>query len=403
MLIRLRHLVLFAAALLCAQAEDAPVVVSGELSVDGSATLRGGARRSGSAHGLALVGADWERAAEGAATTWRAHASVLGLAGKGPTEHHVGDLLAVSNTEGHESLRLYSTWVEAEAGAWSLRAGLLLADEEFGGTDSGGALLNSSFGWPAFISANTVNTGPAFFVPAWGLRARATLSEKTSFQFGVYDGDSFDSADGDPVVNEHGLRNRLSNSQGAFLIAELSRSLPERTRLKAGAWMHTADFADVRRDAAGQSFTLAGTDPRLHNGNYGGYVSLEHSMGAAAEQPGAIDLHVRAGVAPEDRNALGWAVDAAVSWLGPIPGRPQDRLTFGFAHAHHSDEFRRAALDADPAAPSPDFEQILELAYCVQLHERFSVQPDFQLVRHPGGSPVLDDAIVFLVRARLTF
>lgn len=383
--------------------ESAPITFSGEASLDGAATLQGGLRRTQSLHGLALVAADWARGDASSGIVWKARVSTLGLFGEGPTSRHIGDLLAASNSEGYESARLYTTWIEAESGAWNLRTGLLLADEEFTGTASGGALLNSSFGWPAFISANTVNTGPAFFVAAPGARLRVTFAENSTFQVGVYDGDTFDSPTGDPTVNKHGLHNRLSGDQGAFVIGELSHQFTERTGAKIGAWLHTADFADVYRDAAGRSFTLAGTDPRTYGQNYGGYFALEHAAGAKAGEPGAVALHVRTGVAPADRNALGWVIDAGARWQGPLPGRPQDHLALGFAHAQHSDGYRRAAREADPTSPAPDFEQVIELAYCAQITEQFTLQPDLQYIRHPGGSRANDDALVLLVRARVTF
>jgi len=52
----------------------------------------------------------------------------------------------------------------------------LVADEEFVGTAVGGYLDDTVFGWPTFISANTVNTGPAFSVAAPGFRLARTLA-----------------------------------------------------------------------------------------------------------------------------------------------------------------------------------------------------------------------------------
>jgi porin len=401
---RILHLCLLSLAWAWAHAEEpAPLTLSGEASLDGAATLQGGARRDQSLHGLALVAADWAHGDAQSGIAWKARVSALGLFGEGPTSRHIGDLLAASNSEGYESARLYATWIEAESGAWNFRTGLLLADEEFAGTESGGALLNSSFGWPAFISANTVNTGPAFFVAAPGARVRVTFSENSALQVGVYDGDTFDSPTGDPTVNKHGLHNRLSRDQGAFVIGEIAHQLNEHTGAKFGAWLHTADFADVYRDAAGRSFTRAGTDPRNHGQNYGGYLSLEHAAGAKAGEPGAVALHVRTGFAPADRNALGWVIDAGARWQGPLPGRPQDYFAVGFAHAEHSGDFSRAAREADPTSPAPDFEQVIELAYGIQFTEKFTLQPDLQYIRHPGGSRANDDALVLIVRARVTF
>ena len=119
----------------------------------------------------------------------------------------VGDILGASNIEGYSSVRLYESWVEKSfAGeSLSLRAGLLLADEEFSTLDTTDPFLNATFGWPEFISMNTVNTGPAFYIPALGLRLLWEPSESWYGQIGVFDGDTFDSPEGDDTINRHGL------------------------------------------------------------------------------------------------------------------------------------------------------------------------------------------------------
>lgn len=134
-----------------------------DVSVDAAAGVRGGAARGESLHGLALGYVDGAVRSKSSGLGFAYFGSVLALEGRGPTGRFLGDFLAASNSEGFESVRLYSWWAEVTAETWSLRAGALLADEEFLGTEAGGALINSAFGWPAFVSGNTVNTGPAFF------------------------------------------------------------------------------------------------------------------------------------------------------------------------------------------------------------------------------------------------
>ena len=191
------------------------VLTGVDVKADGTSGWRGGHHLGNSLSGLALVHLNWDPAADAATgPAWHGYASELGLEGRGPTGRYLGDYLAASNTEGYNSLRLYSWWLERDQRAWSVRVGALLADDEFSGTDSGGHLLNSSFGWPAFISANTVNTGPAFFAAALGARLRWTAGETSSTQAGIYDGDTFDSATRDASVNGNGLHYRLGGSQG---------------------------------------------------------------------------------------------------------------------------------------------------------------------------------------------
>src|SRR5882724_8678375 len=192
-----------------------------EVTLEGDVGLQGGARRVAALHNLALAHAEWQQANPvGGAVRLRAYASVLSLEGRGPTERFLGDFLAASNTAGFNSTRVYSWWLEAGLRDWSLRGGALLADEEFAGTKAGGNFFNSAFGWPSFVSANTVNTGPAFFAAAPGLRLERSFGETAAWRIGVYDGDTFDSPTGDPAVNRHGVHYRLGGSEGWYVMSE---------------------------------------------------------------------------------------------------------------------------------------------------------------------------------------
>ncbi|MBA3849190.1 MAG: hypothetical protein C0502_04240 [Opitutus sp.] len=375
-----------------------------ELSADATVGLRGWAQTGESLHGLALIHGEWGNApGDGGASSCRAHVSILGLAGRGPTGRFVGDLLTISNSEGHESLRLYASWWESNREAWNVRAGLLLADEEFGYSDAGGELINASFGWPIFISANTRNTGPAFFAAGLGVRIRWDLDDRRSFRIGFYDGDTLDSPEGDPAINRDGLRYRLNGEQGLFTMAEFNVRLAGRTRFKLGAWAHTGDFADLYRDPGGGSFVLNGTAPRVHPHNFGGYAVLEHAIVGTPGEQGGVDGYVRFGAAPPDRNAIHWAFDLGSAWHGPLPSRPEDVFTLGFSYARHSDSLRRASMEAEPSLAPPDYEHVIELAYRWTISEALSVQPDLQYIRHPGGSAMLRDALVLLVRVKAVF
>jgi porin len=371
-----------------------------DLSVEASAGLTGGAQRGEALHALGLAHAGWAQpdAKEGA-THFTGYLSALALAGAGPTERYLGDFLAASNSEGHQSARLYAWWLQAERAGWSLRGGVLLADEEFTGTAMGACFFNSAFGWPAFISANTVNTGPAFYVAAPGLRLQRTWNETTAWRIGIYDGDTFDSPAGDPGPTGHGLHYQVGGAQGWFLITEADFAPSGgATRLTVGAWLHTADFADVRDDAFGQPFAVSGRAPRQHASNHGLYSAIEHTVAGEPGKAGSIEVFLRGGFSPADRNALGWALDGGIGWTGPIPGRPADVAALGIAHARFSPRYSAGARLAAPASPAPDFEQAIEASYTVKLGDHFNVQPDLQFIRHPGGSTAQGDAVAFFLR-----
>jgi porin len=112
---------------------------------------------------------------------------------------------------------------------------------------------------------------------------------------------------------------------------------------------------------------------------------------------------VRAGFAPVDRNALSWVVDSGVAVTGLLPGRPSDVASLGLVFDRFSPRFSSHARALDPASPAPDFEHVVELNYSAALTERVSLQPDFQFIRHPGGSALRRDACLFLLRVKAPF
>ncbi|AOS44694.1 Porin B precursor [Lacunisphaera limnophila] len=376
-----------------------------DLTLEAAAGIRGGAQRGESLQALALVYSGWESPRNSPEDIqWGGYVSALALSGKGPTERFLGDFFAASNMEGYRSVRLYSWWLEAKGQSWSLRGGALLADEEFAGTEGGGNFFNSAFGWPPFLSANTVNTGPAFFVATPGIRYEHTWGETAAWRVGLYDGDSFDSPTGDPAVTRHGLHYQVGGAQGWFLITEGTFApAGGSTRYKAGAWFHTATFADVRDDATGQPYATSGNDPREYTSNHGAYAAIEHTLAGEAGAAGNVEIFARGGLSPANRNALGWAVDAGLGWTGPIPGRPDDVIALGLAHGRFSGAFADHARLTDPASPAPDFEQVIEASYTFIVNEHLSVQPDFQFIRHPGGSIAQKDACVFLLRLNASY
>lgn len=364
-----------------------------DVTVEASAGLSGGVRRCGTSHGMALVHGDWEQAARPVGeTSYAGYLSALVLAGCGPTERFLGDFLAASSMEGYPSARLYTWWVEARIGDWSLRGGALLADEEFAGTEAGGNFQNSAFGWPAFISANTVNAGPTFYVAAPGLRLMRSWGETATWRVGLYDGDTLDSPVGDPRITRHGQHYRLGGDQGWFMISEASLAPGAGpTRYTVGAWLHTAAFADMT-DAT-----------RTYGSNHGIYAAIERTLAGDSGQAGSLQAYVRGGYSPADRNTIGWAFDAGFSWTGPFAGRPADVIALGVVHANFSTRFAESALLADPAAARPDFEQVIEASYTIQLSDRFTLQPDLQYIRHPGGSTALRNATLFQLRLSTSY
>lgn len=354
---------------------------------------------------------------------WRGavfRASTLWTHGDGPTEELAGDALGASNIEAHDSIRLYELWLEQSLfdEAISIRAGNLLADAEFAVTDFGGLFLNSAFGWPAFISGNTLNGGPAFPVSALGVRLRWQPVENWFVQAGVFDGDSFDSDTGDPEINEDGLNWKLSRDQGVFAIMETGLHWGHENgeqlhgSFKVGGWLHTADFPDNYYDDAGGSFIVSGLPPRMHAGSFGVYGSVEHMLWREpvdeVESTQGLGAFVRAGGSPDDRAAFDFVADCGLHYTGLLPGRDEDQIGLGLIYASVSPEIRRSERDdrninGALISALSDHEMVIEATYHLVLRPWWSIQPDVQWIHHPGGSGAISDAWLLGLRTSITF
>jgi porin len=299
------------------------------------------------------------------------------LAGDGITGD-VGDVTIVSNITGRGGVRMFEAWLQQSLfeNAFSLRAGILAADQEFVLTTAGTLYYNSVFGGPVFLTPNV--RWPMYPVGAPGARARIDFTKQLYFQAAVYDGDP-----GREEFNRTGIRVRLGDEEGLFSIMETGLTLGETHPiiLKAGAFVHSAEF---------EEHTSGLSKDRLH----GGYVVAEHRV-----VPGKVDAFLRLGIAQEDRAFVSLGLDCGINLTGLIPGRPADVLGIGFIYARISGDFARA----QPDRPHWGYESVIEVTYKITFAPWLSVQPDVQVILHPGGSTALPDATVVGIRIDVLF
>jgi porin len=306
----------------------------------------------------------------------------LWLAGDGLTSS-IDELTHVSNIEGLGGVRVFEFWLQQALldGALSVRAGILAADQEFAIADSGVLFANSGFGGPVFLTANL--SWPIYPVGAAGLRLRWEPAAKTYVQAAVYDGDP-----GSEGLNRSGMRVRWNHGEGVFSIAEAGRRFGDQcpVTIKAGAFYHTADFADY--DSGHAAPGLAG-----------GYALVEQRVWTDGPLPGALDVFVRVGAAQPQRSFVSLAADAGLNFTGLLPGRPSDVLGLGAIYARVSPDY----TGAQPDAARWGYEAVFEAAYKLVLTPAWSFQPDVQVILHPGGTSELPTATVLGIRLNLIF
>jgi len=350
------------------------------------------------------------------------HANAVQIHGRGPTRHLVGNLMTVSNVESLTALRLVELWLEQTLfdGVLSVRAGELAADSEFMVSDTASLFLNSTFGWPTTTSANLPSGGISYPWATPGVRVKLVPAPGVTALAAVFNGDPSGGGNGEPPRhNQHGTRFPLHNAP--FFIAEASwdynqdkQGLPG--TIKAGGWYHAGRFDDRRFAIDG----LALADPassgiaRRHRGNWGFYAIADQMLWRAPESGRSGSAFARISTSPGDRNEVSFYADGGVTIKGALAGRPDDTAGIAFGYSRVSKRARERDRDAratDPTSPIRSGEFLVEATYQAQIVPGWSVQPDVQYIRRPGGGTAhplhpprrIKDAVVIGVRTTIQY
>jgi porin len=291
---------------------------------------------------------------------------------KVPSEYS-GDIQVASNIEADESFRVFEAWYEHQLGKVSVLVGLHDFNSDFSVIENAELFLNSSFG----IGPDISQVGPSIFpVSSVGLRALVSLTEKSYFLTGIYDG-----VPGDPD-DQKGTHVRFDRGDGVFLGIEYGRTLEEPTavgytKMALGAWLHTSEVLDL--------------EGRVKDSNTGAYFIFEQTPSDH------VSMFMHGGVADEDMNRLAWYAGAGLVFPDVAAGPLHDELGMAVAVAGNGDTFLRN---------NPDYsrqEIALELSWRIHVHELCSIQPDVQYIWNPGAAPRIEDAIQIGVRFALSF
>lgn len=310
--------------------------------------------------------------------------SFLLLSGDNPSDL-IGDGLGASNMHGYNSLRLYEIWYERRLlhDKLNVRIGSLLADAEFSVNDLGGLFINSAFGWPAYISGNTVNTGPAFFVTAPGVRIRYTIDDQSNLQAGIYDGDPFDNLEGDGKITAHGNHWKISKGQGIFSIGEYGRKFKKSDggNVKLGFWNYS-------------NWNTEGYYPKNITGLY---FSSEVFMSSLLQYK-IFGVFFRAGVSISNHEDFySSTVDGGFLFNNLFPFLKNDVLGFGLAFGKIAGGRHYYLPENDQYIPM-DYEMAIESSLRFQIYPWLEAQPDIQFIFHPGGGSIVEDATVTSIR-----
>lgn len=321
----------------------------------------------------------------------------------------VGSLADPSNIDATPTTLLFTAWFQQEFGkAGSIRIGQLAADDEFLVSTTAGGLINGTFGWATVMAENMPSGGPAYPLAAPGVRLQVNPTESFSILAAVFGGDpagkrclNDPNLDPQKDCNKHGTTFSLDG--GAFWIGEAQYQVNQDKKdtglaaaYKVGGWYHTGNkFADQHfgtDPATGAVITLAASpvDKLYHGSNWGLYGVIDQMIWRSNGR--SVSFFVRGGLSPSDRNLVSRYVDGGLGFKGLIAGRPDDTLTVGVAHSKISKDAAALDLDTLIANGPPNFirnaETVFEASYVIQLAPWWSVQPDVQYIKRPGGNVV---------------
>ena len=350
------------------------------------------------------------------------------ISGEGLSRNAVGNLLALSSIEALASTRLHDMWLQQEflEHQASIRIGQIALDDEFYISQYSAGFVNSTFGCPDILSTDLPSGGPCYPFAVPGARLRAAPTPDLTLSGAVFNGNPAPPGPGDPQVRNSSSTNFLIGEGGWFAIAELAYAFDQQpvsstnlSDIKFGGWYHSAGCPDLRRDTLGRSLAdpMSNGIAATHQGNFGLYLILDKMLWRRPDTATqGLAAFLRVGGAPTDRNLISVEVDAGLNFKGLFPNRELDILGVGASYARIGYARR---LDRDEILftgvqrPVRDYESVLEITYAARIAPWLLLQPDLQLVFHPGGftsapppAPIeqpIPNALVIGLRAGITF
>jgi porin len=272
---------------------------------------------------------------------------------------------------------------------------------------------------------NIPSGGPAYPVSTPGIRLKVDPTPQTTALLAVFNGDPAGPCGADSErCNRHGLNFRVNDPP--FVVGELQYRYNQEANsaglaggIRFGGWHHLGRFDDLRFDINGFSLAspLSSGMARRLRGNDGVYAVIDQQLyrPPRGDANSGILLFGRAAYSSPDRGLNDFYLDGGIICAGMIAARPADAFGASFLYAHISKQAR--GLDIDTRVftglpvPLRDYELSLELTYGASIVPGWIVQPNVQLIFHPGGnipgatSPVepIRNAVVVGVRSTMRY
>lgn len=257
-----------------------------------------------------------------------------------------------------------------------LRLGKQDANREFGTPRFGGNFINNNFGLipsTPFPSYPTNGLGATLVVsPVKWLAVKAMIIE------------------GKPQIESWGFDTAFQKDAGHFLVVGASAKHALGPNKKTTG---TTSAGFFRQQGPVPELGGDPTNPRTFDSNYGFYAQHDERIYLHPEDkddPRCFTWITRVGWSQPDRTLMSFFVGSSIAYHG-FGGRQDDTVGIGFGYLEIPQQ-----LNGTPGRGSEFF---VELFYKVRFTHFFSLQPDIQYYRTPGG----DGRDALLVGMRVKF
>ncbi len=282
-----------------------------------------------------------------------------------------------SSIAGTESERIDQFWYQQGLfhDLFKIKAGQVVAVNEFGATDFFDILYNDELGY----APNALFTTKQPFSPA-GKPGVVVWSDLSAVTPGLYGkAGIFTTYDKPYRPDDYGVNYEDYFHHG--WVASFEIGYQEQNKTYSGIYKlgMNANELTYLNPATGQKY----------NGDFTAYGLAEKTVYHPTDANGnlalskGLDLLLEMVGAPGDRNALAYEVTAGGRYTGLIPGRDQDKVGFGFIYSQNGS----AASEAYDALHGHGLggEATLEIDYQYNPIAWFSFQVDDQYMINPGG------------------
>jgi porin len=403
----------------CSKIADHGVNLTVQSVSDMLGNVSGGIAKGGDYSGLMNMGlaADFEKAVgwKGASfkTTW------LWLYGNNVSSQFAGNKMTSSGIYGTPTLRCYELWMQQNLldDFFSLRAGQLALDTEFGIIGSESLFLNTTFGVSTGVTFNLPNGGPTYPMATPGVRLALQPTSWLVLRGALTQGNCFPQTE-----NLNGFNWNFGPAGGLLSMNEAeffwgkdpsSKMLPG--YVKGGFWIESATTTGSSSLGLGSigyptglynNGFYFGSDQQLYKAPPSVTPSVDRGKSVAAKKADVdsgkgLSSFFQLDFSPQAWSPCSFYADSGLIYTGLIPGRDKDKAGVAFAYAQMGPLCRSTGIQN--GLPGCGYELLTEFSYSIRLTPAVAIEPDIQYIIHPGGTQQYANALVVGFRAVIDF